>query len=82
MTNVFEVAALSSLMQLYPVLPAKESVPTLLQQDLYFGRNIGATGRVTEQQFRKFLKDVVAPRFSTGITVYDAKGQFLDDDGD
>jgi Protein of unknown function (DUF3574) len=82
MTNVFEVAALSSLMQLYPALPAKESVPTLLQQDLYFGRNIGATGRVTEQQFRQFLKDVVAPRFSTGITVYDAKGQFLNNDGD
>jgi uncharacterized protein YrzB (UPF0473 family) len=69
-------------MQFYPTLPVAESDPMLIQQDLYFGRNIGTTGRVTKQQFQQFLRDVVAPRFSTGVIVYDAKGQFLDSDGD
>lgn len=52
--------------------------PTLIQEDLYFGRNIGETGRVTEKQFQAFLRDVVTPRFPDGLTVYDTKGQFLD----
>jgi Protein of unknown function (DUF3574) len=82
MPNVLEVAALSGLMQLHPTLLASQTAPALIQQDLYFGRNIGTTGRVTKQQFQQFLENVVAPRFSTGVTVYDAKGQFLDNDGD
>ncbi|XQQ07235.1 MAG: DUF3574 domain-containing protein [Leptolyngbya sp. IPPAS B-1204] len=61
-------------MQLYPVLPENETAPALIQQNLYFGRNIGTTGRVTEQQFQQFVEDVVTPRFPTGVTEYDAKG--------
>jgi hypothetical protein len=34
----------------------------LIQQDLYFGRNIGTTGRITRKQFQKFLNDVVTHR--------------------
>jgi hypothetical protein len=52
--------------------------PTLVQEDLYFGRNIGTTGQVSEQQFRQFLKEEITPRFPDGLTVYNAKGQFLD----
>jgi hypothetical protein len=82
MTTVLQSAALSSLLQLHPLLLKSEAVPTLIQQDLYFGRNIGTRGRVTEQQFQQFLQDIVVPRFHTGVTVYDAKGQFLDNDKD
>jgi hypothetical protein len=81
MMNILEVAALNGLMHLYPVLPENETAPALIQQNLYFGRNIGTTGRVTEQQFQQFVEDVVPPRFPTGVTEYDAKGQFLDSGG-
>jgi hypothetical protein len=50
----------------------------LSQTDLYFGRNIGTTGRVTERQFRRFLEATVLPRFPVGTTVYNASGQFRD----
>ena len=52
--------------------------PELIQVDLYFGRNIGITGRVTEQQFQQFLGEQITPRFPDGLTAYSAKGQFLD----
>lgn len=81
MMTILEVAALNGLMQLYPVLPENETAPVLIQQDLYLGRNIGTTGRVTEQEFQQFVEDVVTPRFPTGVTEYDAKGQFLDSGG-
>jgi Protein of unknown function (DUF3574) len=55
-----------------------ENTPTLIQEDLYFGRNMGETGRVTEQEFQTFLSKVITPRFPDGLTVYEVKGQFLD----
>ncbi|MBD3885294.1 DUF3574 domain-containing protein [Phormidium tenue FACHB-886] len=58
-----------------------DPVPEQIQVDLYFGRNIGTEGRVTNQQFRQFLSDVVTPKFSDGLTVYNARGQFLDRSG-
>ncbi len=55
-----------------------DPTPELIQIDLYFGRNIGTTGRVTEQQFQQFLASEITPRFPDGLTAYNAKGQFLD----
>lgn len=55
--------------------------PELIQVELYFGRNIGTTGRVSDRQFNQFLNDVVTPRFPEGLTVHDASGQFLDQSG-
>jgi predicted nuclease of predicted toxin-antitoxin system len=55
-----------------------DPVPEFIQVDLYFGRNIGTTGKVTNREFREFLNDVVTPKFPDGLTVYNAKGQFLD----
>lgn len=43
---------------------------------LYFGRRIGDTGLVTEAMFKRFLAEVVTPRFPDGLTVLDAAGQF------
>lgn len=55
-----------------------DPTPELIQVDLYFGRNIGTTNRVTAQQFQQFLASEITPRFPDGLTVYNAKGQFLD----
>jgi NADH:ubiquinone oxidoreductase subunit E len=75
-------ADLNDLLQVQIVQAEATSTPTLIQEDLYFGRNIGTTGRVTEQQFQQFLQDTVTPRFPDGLTAYNAKGQFLDNDRD
>jgi mannose/fructose-specific phosphotransferase system component IIA len=57
---------------------ANDPTPELIQVDLYLGRNIGTTGQVSDQAFQQFLSDVVTPSFPNGLTVYEAKGQFLD----
>jgi hypothetical protein len=44
--------------------------------DLYFGRNIANGGIVSEQAFRRFLAEVVTPRFPDGLSVLDVAGQF------
>ncbi|GHB73892.1 hypothetical protein GCM10010347_50150 [Streptomyces cirratus] len=50
---------------------------------LYFG-----TGRhdgkppITDEQFNKFIADVVTPRFPAGLTLQEGRGQWRDKDGD
>ncbi|MEU3723527.1 DUF3574 domain-containing protein [Streptomyces sp. NPDC031705] len=50
---------------------------------LYFG-----TGRhdghppITEEEFNKFIADVVTPRFPSGLTLQEGRGQWRDKDGD
>ncbi|MEU8779732.1 DUF3574 domain-containing protein [Streptomyces sp. NPDC048606] len=50
---------------------------------LYFG-----TGRhdghppITEEEFMKFVADVVTPRFPSGLTLQEARGQWRDKEGD
>ncbi|NJO43824.1 MAG: DUF3574 domain-containing protein [Cyanobacteria bacterium RU_5_0] len=56
-------------------------IPELVQVDLFFGRNIAGVGEVTEDQFQEFVDDVIAPRFSNRVAVYDADGQFQDSAG-
>jgi transcription termination factor NusB len=53
----------------------------LVQQDLYFGRNIAGGGEVSEADFQAFIDAEITPRFPDGLTVYDANGQFLDSTG-
>lgn len=46
-----------------------------------FGRNIPAGGEVSEQQFSDFLDNVITPAFPSGLTVFDAYGQWRNQDG-
>jgi hypothetical protein len=48
--------------------------------ELYFG-TAKQEGAVTEQEFRKFVDDVMTPLFPDGLTVTRAEGQFTDADG-
>ncbi len=57
------------------------TTPELIQEDLYFGRNIGGVEGVSEAEFQTFLNEYITPRFVDGLTVYDADGQFLDSTG-
>jgi hypothetical protein len=57
-----------------------DSIPELIQADLFFGRNIAGVGEVSEAQFQTFLEEIIAPLFSE-FTVFDANGQFLNSAG-
>ena len=52
------------------------SVEKFIRTELYFGRNIPQVGNVTEEDWQRFLDDVVTPRFPDGLTVLDADGQW------
>ena len=49
--------------------------------ELYFGRNIPGGGEVSDADWRRFLDDVVTPRFPEGFTVLDGEGQYRMADG-
>jgi hypothetical protein len=49
--------------------------------ELFFGGNIGATGRVSDVEWRRFVTDEVTPRFPDGFTVLDAMGQWRNPTG-
>lgn len=41
---------------------------------LFFGRDVGATGEVSDQQWRDFTINEIIPRFGDGFTVLDGAG--------
>ena len=47
---------------------------------LYFGLT-RPTGRVSEDEWRNFLRQQVTPRFPEGLTVWEAQGQWRRSDG-
>ncbi|MDZ7950676.1 DUF3574 domain-containing protein [Nostoc sp. DedQUE09] len=57
------------------------SVPKLIQTDLFFGRNIPGDGEVSQSEFQVFVDSVITPRFPSGLTIFDANGQFQDSTG-
>ncbi|MBD2778151.1 DUF3574 domain-containing protein [Iningainema tapete] len=52
--------------------------PAVIQQDLYFGRNIPVGGEVSEEQFQAFIDNVVTPRFRGSFT-FNTIGRFQDE---
>ncbi|MDY4336202.1 DUF3574 domain-containing protein [Pectobacterium brasiliense] len=52
-----------------------------VQTTLYFGLNRPAGPVISEAEWKAFLDGDVTPRFKDGLTVFDAKGQWLGNDG-
>ncbi|MBN3344255.1 DUF3574 domain-containing protein [Pectobacterium brasiliense] len=52
-----------------------------VQTTLYFGLNRPAGPVISEAEWKAFLDGDVTPRFKEGLTVFDAKGQWLGNDG-
>ena len=48
----------------------------MLRTELSFGLRRRGGGEVTDDEWRTFLRDEVAPRFPNGLTVLDARGQW------
>ncbi|MDF1667230.1 MAG: DUF3574 domain-containing protein, partial [Planctomycetota bacterium] len=53
--------------------------PTWQTSTVYFGRNIGATEGVSDEDWTGFLKASVTPEFPKGLTVLDGLGQYRDE---
>jgi hypothetical protein len=49
--------------------------------ELYFGRSIPGGGQVSDDEWEKFLADVVTPRFPDGFTILNATGQYREKNG-
>ncbi|HEY2454097.1 MAG TPA: DUF3574 domain-containing protein [Scandinavium sp.] len=51
------------------------------QTTLYFGLSRPAGKDITPQEWQQFVDNDVTPRFRDGLTVFDARGQWLGNDG-
>ncbi|MEW5560111.1 DUF3574 domain-containing protein [Enterobacter asburiae] len=51
------------------------------QTTLYFGLSRPAGKDITAQEWQQFVDRDVTPRFKDGLTVFDARGQWLGNDG-
>jgi hypothetical protein len=49
--------------------------------ELYFGTDKPDGGKVTDEDWNKFLETEVTPRFPDGFTVLEGYGQYTDDSG-
>lgn len=55
---------------------------SMTQTTLYFGLNRPAGPVVTAAEWQTFVDQQVTPRFKNGLSVFDAKGQWLGNDGE
>ena len=56
--------------------PCPAGMKTATTAELFFGRNLGWTGQVSESDWRAFLDQEVTPRFPDGLSVSDVYGQW------
>lgn len=81
--QIVTTGAIVSVSTMFNVLRTEAATltPQLVQEDLFFGRNIPGGGEVSSEQFQAFINNVITPRFPAGLTVFDASGQFLSSTG-
>lgn len=53
----------------------------MIQTTLYFGLNRPVGPTITATEWQTFVDQQVTPRFKEGLSVFDAKGQWLGNDG-
>ena len=55
-----------------------DGMDAFTELNVYFGQEKGDGGTVSEAEWQSFLADIITPRFPDGLTVLDARGQWLD----
>jgi hypothetical protein len=66
---------------LFALLSACSTVCNKMTEErLYFGAE-SPQGRITTSDWQDFLKNVVTPKFPSGLTVIEAQGQWLGNNG-
>ena len=73
-TSLFVLAACTGMT---PMACAPGTGP-MTKYELFLGQNIGTMGRVSDEDWRRFLTEVVTPRYPDGFTVLNAAGQWRD----
>ena len=53
-----------------------DGMKTATTAELFFGRNVGWAGQVSDSDWRTFLDEDVTPRFPDGLSVSDVYGQW------
>lgn len=61
--------------------PCPEGLTRATTAELVFGRNIGESLGVSEDDWRRFLDEDVTPRFPDGLSVMDVQGQWRASNG-
>jgi hypothetical protein len=69
--------ALAACASTAPLACAPGTIP-MTKFELFLGQNIGTTGRVSDEEWRRFLTEEVTPRYPDGFTVLNAAGQWRD----
>jgi Protein of unknown function (DUF3574) len=49
---------------------------------LFFGTNIPSGGKVSDDDWKTFVREVITPKLKDGLTIFEANGQWLDPRGD
>ncbi|MBE7464445.1 MAG: DUF3574 domain-containing protein [Planctomycetes bacterium] len=57
------------------------AAPAWIRTECYLGMNIPGGGQVSAAEWQAFLDSEVTPRFREGLTVFEASGQYLGQDG-
>lgn len=68
----------------FPTVPTtfqKSFADTFWRTELYFGRDKNDGTQVSDEEWSKFLDEVVTPKFPDGLTVLDGKGQYRIENG-
>lgn len=63
-------------------LPAQVKIENFYRTELFFGRNKPDGTEVSEEEFSKFLKEIITREFPDGLTILDGIGQFRDANGE
>ncbi|MSR14788.1 MAG: DUF3574 domain-containing protein [Gammaproteobacteria bacterium] len=58
-----------------PLVSCESGDSVMIRDVLFFGR-YRPGGEVSDDEWRQFLDEVITPRFPTGVTVMDARGQW------
>jgi hypothetical protein len=67
--------------RLASVVQLHQAREKFVRTELYFGRNIPTGGEVSEEEWQKFVDEIVTPRFPDGLSILDADGQWRGKDG-
>ncbi len=63
------------------VNPFQSNTQTFWRTELFFGRDKNDGSEVSDEEWSKFLDEVVTPRFPDGLTVLDGNGQYRLENG-
>jgi hypothetical protein len=61
-----------------PPLACAPGTSSMTKYELFLGQNIGTTGRISDEDWQRFLTEEVTPRYPEGFTVLEAAGQWRD----